>query len=280
MNPVSNTAFYCCGVRMDDARRKRPVCNDIHAHKFMDRRGLEIYQPFRTETMPNISNISRCRLIDDLVAAELAKSASVTVVTIGAGFDTRPYRLDGGTWIEIDEPQVIEYKNERLPVAECANALTRIPIDFARDSLLEKLSPIEASENVVIVIEGVFIYLDAPSIENTLRQVQQRFAQHLLLCDLMNRKFFDKFAQSVHAKLVASGGQFSARPEDPTEIFSQHNYRLTQAVPMFKRASELGVLWDEVKIPAILMRLLLNVFMQDLQGYAVHRFDFGSRLSE
>lgn len=276
MNPISNTAFYCCGVRMDDARRKRPVCNDIHAHKFMDPRGLEIYQPFRAETMPNISNISRCRIIDDEIASALANNTSTTVITIGAGFDTRPYRLDGGNWIEFDEPQIIEYKNDRLPVTQCANSLTRVPIDFARDSLLEKLAPIEASENVVVVVEGVFMYLDAQSIENTLRQVQQRFSKHLLLCDLMTRNFFDKFAQRVHAKLVATGGHFSERPDDPTEIFRQYNYRLRQAVPMFERASEVGVLWDEVKIPAMVMRLLLNVFMKDLQGYAVHRFDFGS----
>lgn len=32
MNPVCNTACYCSGVRMDDARRRqRPPCNDIEA---------------------------------------------------------------------------------------------------------------------------------------------------------------------------------------------------------------------------------------------------------
>lgn len=31
MNPVCNTACYCSGVRMDDARRQWPPCNDIEA---------------------------------------------------------------------------------------------------------------------------------------------------------------------------------------------------------------------------------------------------------
>lgn len=275
MNPVSNTAYYCCGVRMDDSKRKRPVCNDIHAHKFMDQRGLEIYQPFRSETMPNISNISRCRLIDDHVAAELSESASTTVVTVGAGFDTRPYRLGGGNWIEIDEAQVIDYKNERLPVSECSNSLTRISIDFASESLSDKLSQVETDDRVVVVIEGVFMYLDQQSIENSLRQIQQRFPRHLLLCDLMTRRFFEKFSQSVHDKLVAAGGHFSERPENPVELFEQHGYRSLQAVPMLKRASEVGLLWDELKLPAIAATLLLKVFMRDLQGYAVHQFQFG-----
>ena len=41
-NPVSNTAYYCCGVRMDDARQPSPLGNDIYAARFMDQRGLTI----------------------------------------------------------------------------------------------------------------------------------------------------------------------------------------------------------------------------------------------
>jgi len=275
MNPVSNTAFYCRGVRMEDAKRKRSICKDIHAGKFMDARGLEIFAPFRSETMPNISNISRCRIIDDHVSAELGKSPSASVVTIGAGFDTRPYRLRGGDWLELDEPQLIEYKNRRLPVSECDNPLTRIAIDFAGESLHEKLSGIETTSPVIIVIEGVFMYLDPVAIAQTLQQVQQRFPRHALLCDLMTRRFFDRFAQGVHGKLVAAGGHFSDRPENPITIFLDNDYRLAESVPMLKRANELGLLWDELRLPSIIFSLVLNIFMRDLQGYAVHRFDFG-----
>ncbi|MDH3219001.1 MAG: class I SAM-dependent methyltransferase [Gammaproteobacteria bacterium] len=275
MNPVSNTAYYSCGVRMDDAKRDRSVCNDIYAHKFMDARGLEIYQPFRSETMPNLSNIARCRIIDERVSAELHKSPSTTVITIGAGFDTRPYRLRGCRWIELDEPQVIEYKQQRLSESECENPLTRIAIDLASEALLEKLSRVEPTSPVVIVIGGVFMNLDPAALAQTLQQVQRRFPRHALLCDLMTRRFFDKFAQSVHGKLVAAGGQFSDRPENPAEIFLQHNYRLTESVPMLRRANEPGLLWDELRVPSIIFSLVLNVFKRDLQGYAVHRFDFG-----
>ena len=57
MNPISNTAYYCCGVRMDDAERTPSVCNDRYARRFMDEQGLRIFEPFRGETLPNISNI-------------------------------------------------------------------------------------------------------------------------------------------------------------------------------------------------------------------------------
>ena len=90
----------------------------------------------------------------------LVSEPNLCVITIGVGFDSRPYRLAGGTWFELDEPQVMTYKNARLPIAECVNPLRRIPIDFCTDSLEEKLSPISHRGLIVFILEGVFIYLN------------------------------------------------------------------------------------------------------------------------
>jgi O-methyltransferase involved in polyketide biosynthesis len=96
MSTVANTAFYCWGVRMLDAEREFSLCGDHYAKRFMDERGLRIFEPFKSEKMPNISNATRCRIIDDLLRAELERDGNIQIITIGAGFDTRPYRLKGG----------------------------------------------------------------------------------------------------------------------------------------------------------------------------------------
>ncbi len=275
MNPISNTAFYCCGVRMEDAKRNRSICNDTYAERFMDERGKNIYEPFRSEKMPNISNITRCRIIDDYVSIELKSSSSVNVITIGAGFDTRPYRITGGNWIELDEPQIIRYKNKQLPIEESKNPLQRISIDFGTETLTEKLEEVDKNLHTIIVIEGVFMYLESESIEKTLKEIQRIFPKHVLYCDLMTKTFFNKFAKSVHSKLVTAGGRFTDRPDNPENTFILNKYELVERVPMFKRAEELGILWDEVKLPRLVARLLLNVFMKDLNGYSVHHFRYG-----
>ena len=275
MNPISNTAYYCCGVRMEDADRKPSLCNDHFARRFMDERGLRIYQPFRTEKLPNISNVVRCRIIDDFVRDELGKDPGTRVLTIGAGFDTRPYRLNGGDWIEIDEPQIIDYKNQRLPVAESPNPLRRISIDFSTDSLAAKLGTVATDRPVVVVMEGVFMYLEPGQIRDSLQDIQSRFPRHVLLCDLMNRAFFEKVAQSVHSRIAAAGVVFTERPDDPADIFHRSGYVETANVSMFRRAMELGVLWDRARIPALVARLMLGVVRKELNGYAVHRFTHG-----
>ncbi|HQR53454.1 MAG TPA: class I SAM-dependent methyltransferase [Burkholderiales bacterium] len=272
MNPISNTAYYCCGVRMDDAERTPSLCDDHYARRFMDAHGLEVFAPFRTETMPNILNITRCRIVDDLVRRELARERATTVVSIGAGFDTRPYRFSAGRWVELDEPQVIDVKNAKLPAAECPNPLTRLGIRFATDSLATTLAPHAGAAPTLVLIEGVFMYLEPAAIEATLRAVRQVFPRHLLVCDLMNRRFFDKFAYRMHRKIVATGASFTRRPDDPAAQFVRHDYRLTARIPMILRAVEFGVLQQRTRIPNFLARLMPRV-SKDINGYAVHCFE-------
>ncbi len=56
MKPVSSTAFYCCGVRMEDTASRAPVCSDTYAKRFMDEAVLRIFKRFREFTALNTSN--------------------------------------------------------------------------------------------------------------------------------------------------------------------------------------------------------------------------------
>jgi len=44
MKPISNAAFYYCGVCMQDAENEKSVCLDVYAKEFMDARGLKTLQ--------------------------------------------------------------------------------------------------------------------------------------------------------------------------------------------------------------------------------------------
>ena len=108
MKPVSRTAFYCAGVRAAGCAQGatglwRPVRRAVHG-----RRGLEECSSLSARfTAPNVSNATRHRIIDDLLRDRLADHHDLRVVLIGAGFDSRAFRLKGGRWYEVDEPQVL-----------------------------------------------------------------------------------------------------------------------------------------------------------------------------
>lgn len=251
---------------MQDAEREKPVCADNFAKAFMNEQGLQILETFKDETAPNSSNVGRHRIIDDLLRRELPANPNLTVVIIGAGFDTRAFRLKGGTWIELDEPQVITYKNERLPAETCENELQRISIDFATDSLEQKLGPFAGRSPVVVVIEGVLMYLEEAAIDQLLQSLRRLFPEHKLICDLMTREFFEKNAGTIHEKLTGMGASFKFTVDNPEEVFVKNGYLLLEKIPVVEKS----VLFEAGSIPPEVWETLQPKLPQ---GYDIHVFE-------
>ena len=266
MKPISKTAFYCCGVRMQDAEREKPICGDTYAKAFMNEQGLQILEAFKDETRPNTSNVGRHRIIDDLLRQELITNPNLTVVIIGAGFDTRAFRLKSGTWVELDEPQVITYKEERLHAATSDNELQRIAIDFATESLEEKLASFANRSPVTVVIEGVLMYLEEAAIDQLLQTLRRLFPQHKLICDLMNREFFEKNASTVHEKLTGLGASFKFTADNPADVFARNGYRQLEEIPIVEKS----VLFAAGEIPPEVWETVQPTLPQ---GYDIYVFE-------
>lgn len=251
---------------MRDAEREMPVCGDTYAKLFMSEEAMKILDKFKDEVGPNTSNVARHRIIDDLLRDELVAHPNLTVVIIGAGFDSRAFRLKGGSWVELDEPQVIAYKNERLPASQSPNELERISIDFSTDSLEEKLWSYAGRSPVVVVIEGVFMYLDEETIKQLLQTLHRAFPHHKLICDLMTRKFFEKFGRTIREKITGMGAPFKLTTDNPEALFVQSGYRRIGWYSMMEKAFE----FESKKIPKIVLRTFLRALTK---GYAIYVFE-------
>lgn len=266
MKPISNTAFYCCGVRMQDAENEKSVCRDIYAKEFMDGRGLSILSSFFDEKRPNAGNVARHRIIDDFIRKELSLNPDLPVILIGAGFDSRAYRLDGGTWIELDEPKIIDHKNRRLPVEKSKNKLQRIAIDFDKESLADKLRQHATEQPVIIVFEGVLIYLQEEVIEQTLQTLRQLFPKHKIACDLMSGTFYKKYTRSLRYKIGELGAGFKFIPKKPSRLFLNNNYQLQEKYSIIGKAIEYG----SIKLPKVIFKTLLWTLEH---GYSIYIFE-------
>lgn len=126
--------------------------------------------------MPGIygTQICRTRFIDDAVQAALSQGIA-QVVILGAGFDTRPYRLAGMERVnvlEVDLPSVQEDKKKKLQkrFGRLPEHVTFIPIDFDTQSLEDVLTgtTFDPSRPVVFVWEGVTQYLSEEAVRRTL----------------------------------------------------------------------------------------------------------------
>lgn len=267
-NPVSQTAWYCCGVRAQDAERKHPLLGDTFAARFMNEEGKRVFARFAEMKFPNRSNVARHLVVDEMLRDALARDRDQFVLLLGCGFDARAYRLGGGRWLEVDEAPLIAFKNECLPIAECPAPLTRVSIDFGRESLAEVLAPWQGERDPVIVIEGVLMYLDRPRIDALLATLKSLWPRHRLIADLMNQRFRNRYAGAILAELKRLGTTFTWTVPDPGEPFRLAGYRELRRVSQVERAVQLGAL----RIPWLLRRTLLRPLVT---GYTVRELGYG-----
>ena len=269
MKPVSKTAYYCCGVRMMDALSTKPLVNDTFAKLLMGEEGLRYWESFKNFTSPNGSNVARCYLIDSWIKTQLQTNPETTIILIGAGLDSRAFRLPHGKWIELDEPGVIEYKEKLLPSSTCKNPLQRISIDFEHERLADKLIPLRLEQAVIIVVEGVLMYLSHEQKTTLFTTLTFLFPNHMLLCDLMNLRFFNAIGKKgLHQEIVKSGASFRDLEEYPERNIIKYGYQLQESKSNVITASDFGLL----TIPKFVVRYLMKRL---LMGYSSYKFTFG-----
>lgn len=270
MKAVSKTAYYCCGVRMQDAESKRPLVGDRYARMLMGDEGLSYWENFKAFKFPNASCIARHFIIDEHVRTVLQRDPEARLVLVGAGLDSRAFRFSGGNWLEFDAPELIAYKNTLLPPQHCANPLQRISIDFEREKLRDKLAPHTTAQHVTVIVEGVLIYLTRRQKEKLLQTLTAAFPHHTLLCDLMTEPFFENAGRKFHAKIVAAGTTFTDIAKMPEQIFLDHHYSEKARESNMITAVRKGVIY----IPKFLIE---KVFRKLFMGYAVYTFEYTQR---
>jgi methyltransferase (TIGR00027 family) len=119
----------------------------------------------------------RTRAIDDALREALGRGAAQLVV-LGAGLDSRAYRIDelaGASVYEVDYPSTHRYKAERMARLSTPRDrhVVRVAIDFERDRLGDVLTGagFDPKAPSFWIWEGVTVYLTPETIAATLRAV-------------------------------------------------------------------------------------------------------------
>lgn len=141
--------------------------------------------------------MARKRYIDDTVVDSIAAGAGA-VVNLGAGFDTRAFRLPALAGVpvwEVDQPENIEAKRSRLAsiFGEVPAHVHLVPIDFDREDLGEVLSAhgYEPDRKSFFIWEGVTQYVTEAGIRKTLEALASSPAGSRLVFTYIPRDFID-----------------------------------------------------------------------------------------
>jgi methyltransferase (TIGR00027 family) len=136
----------------------------------------------------------RTRFIEERLTHAIQNGATQLVI-LGAGFDTRAYRLTdllrGARVFEVDRPSTQEYKMRRIREAgiEVPENLSYVPVDFRRDQLQSVLhaAGYDSRQLTFFIWEGVTMYLPEAAIEETLSWIGAQAPGSAVVFDFIYR---------------------------------------------------------------------------------------------
>lgn len=175
INDVTDTAIWVAAYRAEEGQRKDALFYDPYASLLIGESGPLVATRTQGSRYTAWSVVIRTYIIDHFILNLMTNNID-TIINLGAGLDTRPYRLDlpkNLRWIEVDYQNIIDLKNEKLKDKNPVCNLERIALDLSnraeRDHFFNQVS--NESKNVLIISEGVIPYLsniDAKSLADAL----------------------------------------------------------------------------------------------------------------
>jgi methyltransferase (TIGR00027 family) len=240
---VSDTAFWIAYHRAQETGRPDALFRDPLAGRLAGERGREIALAMPTSLMIGWSVTVRTRIVDDYIASAVAGGVD-TVLNLGAGLDTRPYRMDlpaSLRWIEADYPHIVDHKAALLAGETPRCRLERVKIDLAdRPKRKKFLAARNAGSNrMLLLTEGVVPYLnveEAASLADDLRRLD-----HLRywVVDYFSPEAA-KYRRRKGMEQKMRNAPFRFEPGDWHAFFHQHGWRASQSRYLPEEGEKLG----------------------------------------
>jgi methyltransferase (TIGR00027 family) len=271
---VSDTAFWIAHLRAVESERADALVRDPLAGRLAGRHGREVSAAMPMERMIAWHVAIRTRIIDDYLSRAIAEGVDC-VLNLGAGLDTRPYRMDlppSLRWIEADYPRVIEYKEELLAGERARCVLVREKIDLAdlpeRRRLLASVN--EQSKRLLVLTEGVVPYLtndETAALADDLRALDH--AAYWIV-DYVSAQAM-KFRKRKGMDRAMQNAPFRFEPADWFTFFEQHGWKPKEMRYIAPEGERLG---RPIPVPWVMKTAMrvAGLFMPEEKRKAMHQF--------
>jgi O-methyltransferase involved in polyketide biosynthesis len=229
-----------------DNRAENPILGD----RFADEAVRRIDFDFEKLNLPSGGNVTlpmRARHLDTWTREFLAAHPESTVLHLGCGLDSRVYRVDPPAsvrWYDVDLPDVIELRRQLYPERPAYEMIATSVTD------LGWLDGIPGDKPVLVVAEGLVMYLDPKDGAALFKRITEQFPSGQIIFDAYGRLtvgFLNLAVKltSLRAKPTAAGSSVHL----PWGIDDPHD--LEREVPRLRLVTETPFL----TIPELVERL-------------------------
>ena len=134
--------------------------------------------------------IARTIVLDKLTKAWLTSHPGAVVVNIACGLDTRCYRMSGyAHWYNLDLPETMAVREKLLPESGTISQIAMSAMEDWGSEISEQNAP------VLVVIEGLTMYLSEADVQRIFAVIAKRFCQATVFVETMNPMVVKRFKE-------------------------------------------------------------------------------------
>jgi methyltransferase (TIGR00027 family) len=274
---VSDTAFFVAHYRAVEGQRRDALFHDPLAARLAGERGRRIGESMDKALMGGWSIAIRTVIIDRYIADAVAEGVDA-VLNLGAGLDTRPYRMDlppSLRWIEVDFPRVIDLKEKVLAGETPRCRLTRVKLDLGDTAARRAFFAGVAAKKLLVLTEGVTPYLTNEQVAELAASLRELGAAYWIV---------DYFAPGVMAMRRRTGltrhltnAPFRFDPADWFAFFEKAGWRCKQVRYIIEEAARLK---RHPRPSLVLLGLVVRSLFMSRERRAAARRSMGFALLE
>jgi methyltransferase (TIGR00027 family) len=226
---VADTAFWVASYRAAESARPDALFHDPLAARLAAARGRDMANRIAGSRQVEWLVIMRTLIIDGFICEAIAAGCD-TVLNLGAGLDTRPYRLElppALRWIEVDFAPTIDFKNAELRDEKPHCRLERRAVDLgdaaARRALLDDVAA--TAENVLVLTEGVVGYLTNDAVAALADDLHARPRLRWWVLEYVSEQFrrVERFMSRRRRRQMANA-PLLFYPDDWLGFFARHGW--------------------------------------------------------
>lgn len=265
IHDISDTALWIAGYRAKETALPNPVFNDFLAARLAGDRGMQMAEDMPQAEAMFFAMVVRTSGIDRLVTEAIAKGVD-TVINLGAGLDTRPYRMSLPAelnWIEVDFPKIIDYKT-RLITEKTVCRLQRYAVDLSNDAEREKLFTQlgQETKKALIITEGVIGYLTPEQASILSRSIYAIPSFQYWIMDFSQGKMRNQYRKEIKEKLKHTPLKFKA--DNQIAFFCNDGWKVSSNIYILDEADRIGKRLPAMKFPVNIALRLFPKKMREL----------------
>ena len=253
---ISDTACWAAIYRARETDRPDALFRDPFARKLAGTRGEEIAAAIPFSERQSWAWVTRTYLFDQFISEQVADGVDM-VVNLAAGLDARPYRMKLPAilrWIEVDLPELFDYKESILAGEKPNCALERVRLDLANTEARQKLFARLGAESkkALIITEGLLMYLSAAEVAGLAKDLAAAAGFQRWVLNLVSPALLKRVQKEMNPVLNPGGAFLRFAPEEGAAFFNSHGWKPIDVRSLLLTARKLGRLPRLLRLIALL----------------------------